>query len=78
MEPHQQRVVDEQKELEGRLIKLRQFIGEHPGEVGPIFATLPPMEQVRMILQAHYMSAYNDILKDRIAAFHIAGLPPKK
>jgi len=77
MEPHQQRVIDEQKELDARLLKLHQFIGEHPGEIGPIFGKLPPREQVWLTLQAYYMDGYNSILKQRIAAFYIAGLPPK-
>jgi hypothetical protein len=69
MQPHQRRVVDEQKELADRLLKLRLFIGDGLDNASPIFAALAPQEQARLIVQAHYMTGYNDVLKSRIAHF---------
>ena len=63
MQPHQQRVVDEQKDLQDKLEKLKNF------HASAIFIGLAPAEQARLFAQAVFMGAYNDILKDRIDAF---------
>ena len=63
MLPHQQRVVDEQKELQDKIDKLKNF------HASAVFIGLAPAEQARLFAQATFMSAYNDILKDRIEAF---------
>jgi hypothetical protein len=63
MQPHQQRVVEEQNDLEDKLAKLRKF------HVSTTFDGLAPAEQARLHAQAIFMSAYNDILKVRIEAF---------
>lgn len=63
MQPHQQRVVDEQAELDGRLAKLNTFINS------ALFSTLDGDEQDRLERQATTMAMYSDILSDRIAAF---------
>lgn len=64
LQPHQQRVVDEQKELADKLIKLREFIG-----ASPIFQKLPMDEQARLKAQEFHMSMYWRILGDRIQEF---------
>jgi hypothetical protein len=63
MQPHEQRVVDEQAELDGKRVKLEAFLGT------PTFAGLPTVEQGRLIAQCSVMQAYSEILGDRIAAF---------
>jgi len=63
MPPHQQRVVDEKAELDGRLAKLEAFFDT------PIFAGLDPAEQQRLHDQAVAMHEYANILADRVEAF---------
>lgn len=64
MAPHQQRVVDEKKNLDENLSKLVSFINENP-----IFPKLPDAEQDRLTRQVEVMSEYSQILGQRIAAF---------
>jgi hypothetical protein len=61
--PHQQRVLDEKAELDGRLTKLNDFL------CTPIFASLDPQEAQRLMSQAQVMANYSTILRDRIDAF---------
>ncbi len=63
-QPHQQRVVDEQIELDDRLTKLHNFIDSNP-----IFGKLPVEEQCRLKTQAFHMGAYCAVLEQRVAAF---------
>lgn len=63
-QPHQQRVVDEKAENDGRLEKLKAFI-----ESNPTFETLPGAEQVRLCRQARIMRELSDVLGERIAEF---------
>jgi hypothetical protein len=67
MQPHQQRVVDEKKELDEKLTKLNLFIAE-----SPTFTGLPDDEKSRLIAQKAHMEGYSDILGERIAAFPAA------
>jgi hypothetical protein len=62
--PHQQRVVDERRELDEKIDKLKAFIMENP-----IFKTLPTDEQARLNRQCDVMIEYSRILRDRIEAF---------
>lgn len=62
--PHQQRVVDEQAELEGKLKALREFI-----RLNPAFDTLPSEERTLLKTQMDLMSAYSNVLGLRIARF---------
>jgi hypothetical protein len=59
----QQRVVIERKELRDRLGKLEAFTQMDT------FKSLPGDEQARMRRQMQHMSAYADVLDERIAAF---------
>lgn len=61
--PHQQRVVDEQAELDDRRAKLTAFYST------PIFHGLPESEQSRLLRQGVAMRTYSEILGERIAAF---------
>lgn len=61
--PHQQRVVDEKDELNGRLVSLLSFFQS------PTFAALDTAEQTRLRCQARFMDGYSSILSERIAAF---------
>jgi hypothetical protein len=66
MQPHQQRVVDEKRELDSKLEKLMAFIAS---ETGKIFSGLVTEERQRLTTQARIMKEYSDVLGDRIAAF---------
>ncbi len=63
MQPYQERVVTEKKELDERREKLGSFIE------GAIYQSLPEAEQNRLTQQALAMTAYSTILGERIAAF---------
>tara|TARA_R110002094_G_C4885411_1_gene209343 strand:+ start:398 stop:589 length:192 start_codon:yes stop_codon:yes gene_type:complete len=63
MQPHQQRVVDEKTELEGKLQLLTTFLS------GDLFTSLPEDEQKRLNLQAGIMADYVEVLEERITAF---------
>lgn len=62
--PHQQRVIDEQTELDTKRIALKSFI-----DSAPMFKTLPDAERGRLVQQYQVMTQYSSILSERIAAF---------
>jgi len=64
MEPHQQRVIDEKKELDERAKKLSDFIG-----FSPVFKSIAEDEQERMKVQNDLMWQLSEVLGQRIAAF---------
>lgn len=66
MQPHQECVVTEKKELDEKLEKLLYFIDNGNGK---FFSTLVTEERQRLTTQARIMREYSDILADRIAAF---------
>jgi hypothetical protein len=66
MQPHQERVVAEKSELDGKLEKLLAFIDCGKGA---IYSTLVTEERERLTTQARIMKEYSDVLADRIAAF---------
>jgi len=63
MQPHQERVIAEKKELDDKREKLGAFIE------GTIYSGLPEAERNRLTQQAIAMKAYSTILGERIAAF---------
>ena len=63
LQPHQQRVVTENQELDDKLMKLEAFFR------GTIYPTLSQGECDRLSRQAAAMQQYSDILGERIAAF---------
>lgn len=63
LQPHQQRVVDEKRELDERLEKLNAFFRT------PAFHGLEGAEQGRLGRQAGIMMQYSAVLAERIAAF---------
>ncbi len=63
MKPHQQRVVDEMKELNIKRDKLTEFIK------GDLFKTLDDGEQSRLNRQLFVMGEYAGILAERIVHF---------
>ena len=63
MQPHQERVVAEKKELDEKLAKLSLFM------TGIAFANLPAGEKDRLFRQEDVMKEYSGILGERIAAF---------
>lgn len=62
-QPHQQRVIEEKRELDERLEKLCLFSN------GNTFPTLPILEQERLNTQRHLMCMLSAVLGERIAAF---------
>lgn len=63
MESFQQRVIEEEKDLGGKIDRLRGFFHNSA------FLKLPTDEQERMKLQLQHMLDYNDVLAQRIKAF---------
>lgn len=63
MKPHQERVVAEKAELDGKRERLTSFIG------GPTYRTLDATEQSRLNRQLEAMTLYSNILDERIGAF---------
>lgn len=64
MEPHQQRVIDEKKELDVRLTALSAFIN-----CNQVYSTLHITEQARLKEQHYYMAKLSNVLGRRIDAF---------
>lgn len=62
--PHQIAVVNEAAELRGRLARLRDFVVN-----GTVFPTLDRGEQSRMRRQMVAMTAYLQVLNERIEHF---------
>jgi hypothetical protein len=64
LQPHQKRVVDEERELCDKLQKLLEFIETDT------FRDLVDAEQLRLLLQLTYMDLYCKVLRARIEEFH--------
>lgn len=65
LQPHQQRVVFEKNDLDGKIERLTMFMHEAPD----LFNNLPDAEKMRLARQAKAMCEYRDVLDERIAAF---------
>ena len=63
MQEFQQRVVDEKKELDEKIVRLKTFLN------GEVYRGLPKAEQLRLGEQHSVMMVYSDILSERISAF---------
>jgi len=61
--PYQERVIEEKRELDEKLDRLRVYMGS------PAFTSVPTDEQARMGEQASFMAGYSRVLGARIAAF---------
>ncbi len=66
MQPHEERVVVEKRELDEKLSKLREF------RMGKIYSTLDPVDRALLESQEGAMSKYAEILGRRIERFHAA------
>ena len=64
LQPHQQRVVEEYKELKDKTTKLRAFILDNP-----IYRSLEEDEQKDLKVQYDAMCIYCDALESRIKRF---------
>lgn len=64
LEPHQLRVLEEHEELDERLRKLMNFMGN------PQFNDLPDAEKDLLRQQSEHMQAYASVLEKRINAFY--------
>lgn len=62
--PHQQRVIEEKRELDAKATALSNFIG-----LNKTFETLDATEKERLREQCEIMWKYSEILGARIAAF---------
>jgi len=71
LQPYQERVVEEKKELDEKLGALNAFISDSR------FFTLFHDEQVRLKKQFKLMTEYSAVLKDRIEAFRPLPEPPE-
>ena len=65
MEPYQQRVVEELKEIEGRREKICAFLESEKGK------QLPEAEKRRMTRQYFILNLYELVLEERIANFPV-------
>ena len=63
MEDYQERVIEEKRELDEKLGKLKEF------STGDVFAGLPADEQGRLNRQHSIMEDYSAVLGERIEAF---------
>lgn len=63
MAPHQQRVVDEERALQSKCDALLAFLATS------VYAGLPFEERERLARQLRHMTAYAEVLRERIAAF---------
>jgi hypothetical protein len=63
MQPHEERVVAEERELSEKLNKLGDFIHS------AVFLTLLPVDQSLLQQQEDHMRAYAGVLRQRIARF---------
>ena len=68
MEPYQERVVAEKKDLDEKLAKLDLFCRTE------LFQLLPGPEQGRLSVQHSLMKKYSAVLGERIAEFNNRGL----
>jgi hypothetical protein len=66
MKPHEQRVIDEKSDLDGKLERLLVFVKT------PIFRDLPIEERQRLLRQEALMREYSQVLGERISAFKVA------
>lgn len=64
MQPHQQRVVDEKKDLDEKISKLRDF-----QNASPIWKKLPLEQKTLLRSQLGYMVNYSVVLNERINLF---------
>lgn len=64
MKAFQERVVEEKKQLDDKIDKLRFFI--HANDT---YAELPQAEQMRLVYQLDVMTRYSTILMERIENF---------
>ena len=63
LQPHQERVVTEKKELDEKLEKLQSFFKS------PTFFNVHSAEQSRLRIQYSIMEAYSTVLGERISQF---------
>lgn len=63
MQPHEQRVLDEKKELDEKISKLSDFMH------GDTFANLPGVDQGLLMVQIRAMKMYSEALSQRIQQF---------
>ena len=75
MQPHEERVIAEKREIDDKLAKLDAFC-YNPGN--PSFKTLPPDDRYLLEKQSEVMKQYSQILGMRIARFPVAAQEPSR
>lgn len=63
MKPHEERVVQEKKDLDEKLTKLQTFVD------GPVFSQIAPQDRDLLLRQRSHMRKYSEVLGLRIARF---------
>jgi hypothetical protein len=63
IQPYQQRVIDEKKELDEKISKLKEFFKTD------LYSNLTKKERVLLSTQCHFMSEYSIVLANRIRLF---------
>lgn len=63
--PHEQRVLEEQQQLQEKIDKLRAFINSYKGK----FSELPSEDKKNLVDQEYHMSEYHRVLLRRIQRF---------
>lgn len=64
MKEYQQRVIEEKKALDAKIIKLRSFVNSAE------FKAVEPVEQFRLHRQLCAMNSYSGVLSERIEHFN--------
>lgn len=72
MEPYQERVIEEKRELDDKIEKLKTFMNDE------VFDELPQKEKENMSIQLSAMFTYSSALKSRIEAFEEADQTTQK
>ena len=68
MQPYQERIVKEKRDLDEKIVLLSQFIRDDKSK----YVDLPSDEKLRLLNQQSAMTVYSNILGERIAAFGIS------
>ena len=72
IQPYQQRVIEEHKELEDKLARLNEFIDNHHN--GKSCVAVSASDLSLLVQQRNAMHEYASVLKKRIVGFNIDGV----
>jgi len=69
LQPHEQRVFDENADLIVKIFKLAEFIDSNEFDSNELFRSLDSVDQQLLVNQLYIMNRYSDILEARITGF---------